>query len=1053
MKLISGTFLFLLTFWFGNTARSQLISFSVNKEPLEKVFLLIEKQSGYNFIYSAEMLAKTSPVTLTVSNQSIEPVLIKCFAGQPLQYAMDEKHILVKEKKQEAVARPLSGKVMNEEGEPVPGVTVAVRNAALQTATDAMGAFHFTDVKINAVLHVSGAEIIPLEVNTGSDAFVLVVARKKLGLLDETIVIAYGKTTRRTAVGSVAKVSREEIERQPVSNFLGAMAGRVTGMQITQGSGLPGSPFQIRLRGQNSIANGNDPLYVIDGIPFPSTPMGSIMTGSELQTPLNWINISDIESIEVLKDAEATAIYGSRGANGVVLITTRRGAAGKLTVTAKVQAGAGRVTRFIDLLETPEYLQMRREAFANDGATPTIDNARDLLVYDSTKNTNWQKVLIGRTMHQFDTRVEMSGGSAQTQFLAGINYHKESTVVPIKEFGEEKTGGQFSLQHHTVDQRISFSLQSSLMRTKLLAPESSPVGNVKLPPNMPDPRNPDGSLYWDPYWGNALQQLLRPSRTTSDNFLTSATLTVKIVPGLEAKVSFGYNWIALQETSHIPGSSWNPIFNAPSSATFGNSSLQNIISEPQLTYSQKWRKLSATILAGASLQNNRQRGLLQTGTGYTSEELLNSLQAASNVTTNSESSIRYRYAGFFARTVFNWDSKYLFSLTARRDGSSRYAPANRFSNFGSVGAGWIFTREHLMKNVKWLSFGKLRATLGTSGNDQIGDYQYLDTYSPYLYSYQGTVTFEPLQLFSSSYNWEKVSKRELALDLGLWKDRMLVTVNYYNNETLNQLVSYGLPSTTGFSGILRNLPAKVSNYGWEFELTAVPVLRKEFEWSVSFNVTVPRNRLVRFDNIASSSYANTYVVGKPLLITKRYELIDVNPETGLYRFRDFNGDGQYTRLDRQSIVFTGQQFFGGMQQNFKWKKVTAGFLLQFVHQSHAGNYLNAFDMPGTLANQPSLVLGRWQKPGDITSIQKFSTGSGGSFTTFNRLISSDGSYDDASFLRLKNLYVSWQLKRYATLLVTGQNLFTITKFSNLDPETRSFLPPLRVITAGVQIKL
>ena len=215
--------------------------------------------------------------------------------------------------------------------------------------------------------------------------------RTSLGLLDETIVIAYGKTTRRTAVGSVAKVSREEIERQPVSNFVGAMAGRVTGMQITQGSGLPGSPFQIRLRGQNSIANGNDPLYVIDGIPFPSTPMGSIMTGSELQTPLNWINISDIESIEVLKDAEATAIYGSRGANGVVLITTRRGAAGKLTVTAKVQAGAGRVTRFIDLLETPEYLQMRREAFANDGATPTIDNARDLLVYDSTKNTNWQR--------------------------------------------------------------------------------------------------------------------------------------------------------------------------------------------------------------------------------------------------------------------------------------------------------------------------------------------------------------------------------------------------------------------------------------------------------------------------------------------------------------------------------------------------------------------------------------------------------------------------------------------------------------------------------------
>lgn len=1058
-----GCFLFfLLSFYFVAAARGQLISFSVKDEQLEKVFLLIEQQSGHHFIYSDETIAKAKPVTLTVTNEELTTVLDKCFSGQPLGYKVNEKNITVKEKKTVVADHVLRGKVLDQNGNPVSGVTINIKGTPLIVASDMNGEFGFKNAPLNVVLVLTSVEIEPLERFVGNMASVEIRVRIKVDVLDETLVIAYGKSSRRYALGSVNKVSKEEISRQPVSNLLGAMVGRVAGLQITQASGVPGSPFTIRLRGQNSIANGNNPLFIIDGIPFPATSINGLATGGFLASPLNNINIADIESIEVLKDAEATAIYGSRGANGVILITTKKGAVGKTQVYSSTSAGVGRVTRFMDLLKTPQYLTMRREGMANDGIPLSPAFAPDLLVWDTTKNTDWQRELIGRTMRQFDSRVEVSGGTPQTQFLAGFTHRKESMVVPMKEFGEEKTGGQLSLQHHTSDRRISLGLQTSFMKTRLFLPQSDPSVYIVLPPNAPDLHNEDGSLHWDPYWGNALQPLLRPVRTETDNLLVSATLSAKIMEGLEGKVSFGYNLIGVQEWSRTPRTSYNPVFNAGSSASFGTTRFQNLITEPQISYNRKWGKFTSTLLAGISIQDNLHKGLYQTGTGYTDDELLGSIRTASVINNDGEINARYRYTGFFSRITLDYQGRYLLSLTGRRDGSSRYAPQNRFANFGSAALGWIFTKERWFSRIPYLSFGKLRATIGTTGNDQIGDYKYLDTYSPYQYRYQGTTPFIPTQLYSPTYGWEKVNKRELAIDLGFFKERLLVTVNYYNNSTNNQLVSYALPSMTGFTGILKNLPAKVSNYGWEFEVLGVPLKCKSLTWSASFNLSIPRNKLLAFDNIKASSYANTYVVGQSLLIAKRYHLIGVDPATGVYTFQDYNRDGQINTADRQSVVQTGQQFYGNLQNSVSWKNLTLGFLLQFVRHRNAVTYLNQFDIPGSISNQPSLVMNRWQKPGDNFPIQRFAYWELNPNLAFANLNISDGAFDDASFIRLKNLYINWSpFKNHLhwkslqnmTVVISGQNLFTITRYNSLDPETKSLLPPVRIIIAGLQLTL
>ena len=418
MHSFSRFCLLFFSFYFFTAARGQLISLSVKNESLEKVFLLVEQQSDYKFIYSTEQINLSRPVTLTVADEQLSTVLTKCFSEQPLQYTISGKHILVKERKISPPNHTLTGKVINEEGIGVAGITLTIRGTQLQTASDLNGNFMLQDIPLNAVLLVSGAEIDSRELPVGKESYVVIPIKFRVGSLDEAIVMAYGKTNKRVTTGTIAKVTKEEIKKQPVGNILSVLPGRISGVQITPVSGAPGTNVIVQIRGRNSIANGNNPLYIVDGVPFPATTLNNSTGGAgTTSSPLDNLNPSDIESIEVLKDADATAIFGSRGANGVILITTKKGTPGKTLFSVRAYTGFGDVTRRLPLLSTQDYLKMRREAYANDGVTPTSIDAPDLLLWDTAKYTDWQQVLLGEQVHTTDINTGLSGGNEQTQFF------------------------------------------------------------------------------------------------------------------------------------------------------------------------------------------------------------------------------------------------------------------------------------------------------------------------------------------------------------------------------------------------------------------------------------------------------------------------------------------------------------------------------------------------------------------------------------------------------------------------------------------------------------
>lgn len=1058
-------FIFIL---FSAKGWSQGITLSVDKQPLEKVLLLIEKQSGYNFIYSSEAMAQAKPVTVNVKDETLPNVLTLCFKGQPLNYSTTaNRHIIVKLKNEEKPVssnRELKGNVVNENGEAVAGVTISIKYSTLITVSDNKGEFFFKTAPSPVTLYVSGAEMEDQEIFVGNASFATVRVKAKLGTLDETIVIAYGKTTRRYLTESVVKIKAEEISRQPISNPILALAGRVTGLQVIQASGVPGSSIIVQLRGRNSIDNGNEPLYIVDGVPFPSESLHDALGagGGIGGSPLDNLNPSSIESIEVLKDAAATAIYGSRGANGVILITTKKGIQGKTKVSLNTYTGFGKVTRKFDLLNTTEYLAMRREAFANDGITPTNSNAPDLNLWDTTRYTDWQKLLIGNTMQATDLNVAVSGGSAQTQFLTSSGYRKETSVFPGS-FSAEKISGLANISHQSVDKKFSLYVSTSFLQNKSKLPREDLTNYIRTAPNAPSIYQSDGKLNWESStWNNPYGKVMQVFTTHAETWRSNLNLEYRIASGLDIKLSGGYTSLSQQDHYTIPSTSVDPGFGIPASAGFGRKDIRTLIVEPQLNYSFTWKQRhKMDLLAGGSFQQSVQNNLHQRGRGYTSDELLNSLSSAATISNASESDIRYRYSAFFTRLNYEYFSKYLFTFTLRNDGSSRYAPANRFATFGSLGAGWIFSKEKLLAGSRLLNFGKLRLTAGITGNDQIGDYKYLDLYSAYDYPYFSLTTFAPVQLFSPSYGWEQVKKLEAGLDLSFLADRLSLTINYYHNTTTNQLVSYALPAITGFNGVLKNLPATIRNTGLELEVSGQIINRPTFKWSASLNLTIPRNKLVKFENFASSSYANSYAIGQPLFISKTYAFTAVNPSNGVYTFRDLNGDGAIsTPADRQTFVNRSQQFFGGLHQTISNGKLTLNIHFQFTGQQHARNYIALFTRPGSLNNQPSWVMHRWQKQGQQTSIQRFTVSASEPNQAYSGLQASDAAFSNASFIRLRNLQLLYSLlesknnsKQLMDLkfFIQGQNIFTITNYKGLDPETLTLLPPVRLLTGGIQL--
>ncbi|KVV16221.1 TonB-linked outer membrane protein, SusC/RagA family [Flavobacterium sp. TAB 87] len=871
------------------------------------------------------------------------------------------------------------------------------------------------------------------------------------------------KESERT--GNIARITAQDIENQPVTNVLATMQGRMAGVSVTQTTGVPGGGFEIKIRGQNSLRpDANAPLYIIDGVPYESDPIGYSQTSSTYPTttsPLNSINPDNIESIEILKDADATAIYGSRGANGVVLISTKKGKVGKTTFTLKASTAAGTVTKFIDMMNTQQYLTMREQAFLND---QTSYKSKDYDIngkWDQSRYTNWQKELIGGTAQINDFAGTVSGGSENTQFLLSGNYHTESTVF-VGDFLYKKGGSQFNLNHHSEDSkfRLTFSAGYTLQNNDLPAFDFT-NDSRNLAPNAPELYNADGSLNWaDKTWNNPLRYLNAKFEAQTNDLIANTMFSYEIGKGLWLKSSFGYTNLKTIETRISPSTIYNPannITSARSSLYLNNTDRSSWIAEPQINWEKEVFEGNLDILLGATFQNQNTKRLYQSGDGFSSNSLIYDLAAASYVTVLLNDETQYKYQAFFGRVNYNWKQKYIANFTARRDGSSRFGPGNQFANFGAIGAAWLFSNENFLKNNSWLSFGKIRSSYGTTGNDKIGDYQFLDTYTLSGVNYNGVVGLEPSRLYNQNFGWETNKKLEIALELGFLNDRIFTTFAWYQNRSSNQLTGIPLPGTTGFSSLQANLNAVVENKGVELTLRTVNFTTANFKWTSNFNLTFARNTLLSFPGLENSTYSQKYRIAQPLNIKLFYEYLSVDPQTRIYQFADVNGDGKITSPeDQQAVSDLNPKYYGGFQNQLTYKQWRLDFLFQFVKQKNL-SYLNS--LPGIMVNQPVALIDSWGQVGENANYQLYSSGvNSAASTAYSRYTRSSAAVEDASFIRLKNIALSYDVPlnlkgTQCRIMLQGQNLLTFTKYQGGDPEftTQGFLPPLKVLSAAVQL--
>ncbi|MGN6418668.1 MAG: SusC/RagA family TonB-linked outer membrane protein, partial [Pseudobacter sp.] len=871
--------------------------------------------------------------------------------------------------------------------------------------------------------------------------------------------------------------------------------GRVPGLNVQQTSGNSAAPMRVTIRGINTI-NPNaitDPLYVIDGIPFttlnasPTTgtlpiSMGAVQGGLPNvrgENPLLSINPRDVESISVLKDADATAIYGSRGANGVILITTKRPKSGPTSFNFSISQGTTMNTRYPKLLNTQEYLAMRREAFRNDGIIPDQGNAPDLMRWDTTKYTDWQRLFVG-TGSETTVNARVTGGINQTNYSISASY---TTIKELMNNGAKNHRGTLfsSFNHASSNQKFGFSLGNSISFTEVNAALLGDLGDTE--PNAPDIYNEKGEFNFEPYRTQngstyPFSNLKKPSESNTFVLNNNMNVRYEIIRGLTISTNAGYSFTHNTNANYSPEAANDPVFVGFSSAVFGESASKSWTVEPQLRYNTLIGKGNLTLQLIGNMQYINTRGETIQSQRFPNDALMKSYNnALQNIFTEG---VRERKTVSGVAIIrYAWDNKYVLNINARRDGSSQFGPGKQFGNFASAGLAWIASDEKWLRKIMpgWFSFLKFRGSYGTTGSDQVGDYEYLSRWSKSvsirdtrsLYKYNGLEAFHVIRPLNQQFQWESTIQSELGMSVAFLENRISLEMAVYRKVTDNQLTDLPTPVLTGFPDVTANSEAKVANTGFEVSLSAMLINSKDWGLSASFQMSRNTNKLIAFPNLERSSSRERLRVGESLTTQYVLKYTGIDPLTGNATYEDRNKDGVITTgsgnfpssdIDDRyiSIDASVPGFTGGFNINFNYKSLSVSSSFMVVNTRMSNPYLTV--VPGGPVNisiPDEIKYNHWQKPGDQAKYPRYSTSSS------NVLKASDASYVNASYVRMTNLAVEYKFPakwiskirmKDASFSIQTQNLFTITSSSWLNPDLSSgiFVTPIpRTINTSLSI--
>nr|WP_295934369.1 TonB-dependent receptor [uncultured Dyadobacter sp.] len=1057
------------------------VSVKASNQQIFTVLSSIEKSADVKFSYSYNLIQATRKVSLQLSNEKLSVVLEKLLAPYELTYEVVGRQIILKrnlreekedgrqkEKIDEKAALKITGVVSDPAGIGLPGVNILIKGTQSGTTTDENGKYSLEIPDGTTVLVFSFVGYISQEITTGTGTVVNVTLKQDDKMLSEVVVVGYGVVKKRDLTGSVSSIGATELKEQPVSSFNQALQGRVAGVQVTNSSNAPGGGITIRVRGGNSISASNDPLYVIDGFPVTSPdPASGANNSVAYVNPLAAINPNDIESIEILKDASATAIYGSRGANGVVLVTTKRGKEGQANVDFDMYYGIQQITGMLDMATAAEHTAAKNEQLRNLNFAERYGNPNGAYPKAPAEygvGTNWQKEIFRSAPIQ-NYQLSVSGGSDKIRYLVSGNYFNQDGIVITSNFKRftarvnldanvskrVKIGTNFTISRSN-NNSVNETGGSSLVGLTLRASPASPVydanGNYQLL-NV-------GS-------GSGFSSIANPvavARTSTNNLLSDRILgsvftEIALMEGLSARISLGADVLNTRRNIfYTPQTLLGNTLNGYGSN--GSANNLNLLNENVLTYSRSRGIHGFDVVAGITFQSNREERAYAEAQDFPSYSLgANNIGLGNKPLPPRGALNKWGLNSYLGRVNYRLSGRYLFTLTGRIDGSSRFGANNKYGFFPSGAFAWRVSDEAFMKSVRAISDLKFRVSYGVTGNDGIGLYNSLSQYatSRTVFGDTEALANQASRIANPDLRWEKTAQFDAGFDLGLLGNRLLITADYYIKTTTDLLLPVELPATTGFTTVTRNIGSLV-NRGFELGINTVNT-DGALKWKTNANFSLNRNKVLRLntsDQIFTASsivkvgesvgsfYGNVFdgIWQTAEEIKAAGNLARAGDLPGAIRYKDLNGDGVFNEATDRQILGNGlPKFIFGMTNNVSFK----GFDLSVFIQGVQGNKILNETRKSMEQSDPSdnllktVIEGAWRvdKPSNtLPSLRQWRTTNTDSFYI-----------EDGSFVRLKNVSLGYVIPlkpgwiKRVRAYVSGQNLVTLTRYRGFDPEVNS----------------
>lgn len=1106
----------------------QRITLSESQSSLNNVLKKIQKQTSYDFMISSSLLQLARPVNITVNNAKIEDVLLQLFEGQPLEYEIVNNAVLVtrkKDVKEDITTVPvvinqqqIVGRVVDQHNRGIAGVTIVIKGETKAITSDAQGYFVLPIAANRQTIQLTSIGYNRHEV-VAADKMVIKLTAKS-NEIDEVVSVGYGTAKRKDLTGSVASVDVDEVKNAPFVSIDQALAGKAAGVQVVQADGSPGGVAKIRIRGGASLIGGNDPLYIIDGIQVPiqnryieaaadiTNPVeylgadegysGSAV-GSSFGRGMNTLaglNINDIESIDILKDASATAIYGSRAANGVVIITTKKGKHNQKPLFEANYYSAFSQAITEKVLDREQYINLMTIAARNhvDHYTligrPINANAQAILDnpdFFGNANTNWMDE-VTRTGITQNVDLSVRGGGTGSRYYTSLAYQDQKGVLKGTDF--KRLSGKINLDNEITDKfrfitNLDFghtinNITNGIYGSALLAPPTEAAytedGRHRQFVNANFGTSAFSGIQ------NPLLMLNGLNRSRSNTLLGSVAIEYDILKNLKFRSSASINYNAYNQENYIP-STVHITGNSTTSteggiATKGNTNQYDGFFENTLTWDKQFNENNRiNVMAGTSWQKSSSKMFSASGQGFPDDFVLNGLSSAALALLPKQTDLQNSLLSFYLRANYALKERYLLTLTGRSDESSKFPKSNRVGYFPSFGVAWRMKEEKFMQNVDWVNELKIRASAGSTGTQNIGDNMFYTLFTPG--SYAGSNALRPTQMGNDNIKWETTYQKDAGLDFEMFNRRLRGAFGYYSKHSKDLLMAIPIATSSGFASSLVNF-ADISNKGLEFDLRGDVIRNRNFQWNIAGNISFNRSKVnsIKMDtqdpkNLGETDPFNreTFTLGNTIIregepvglifgyhylgTLKSQQEVDDYVSRNLYLSYGVFGkpglgdpsfelveEGPYQGFIKKDIIGRAEpKYFGGITNTFSYKNLS---LLTLFTYSVGGDLLYMPEMRNLSmadrANRTTAALDYYsaanptsERTRPILSHPTFITGAATSYAVY-----------DASYLKLKTLSINYQIPNSvlsrcnvnnASIYFSVNNLFVITKYPGADPET------------------